>query len=58
MADYKHEKTILSEVIIENLFNKPTFKEKYSNYCANYRKSNKLVKLLFTTNTGMNHLLR
>lgn len=58
MSTYSHFDTKLSSVIYDELFSKDDFKMKYSNYCANYRKSNQMAKLLFVNNTGFNSLLK
>lgn len=58
MKKYNHHKTCLSSVIYNELFGKDDFKKNYSSYCANYRKSNKMSKILFINNTGFRNLLK
>lgn len=58
MKNYSHHKTCFSSIIYDELFAKEDFKTNYSNYCANYKKSNKIAKLLFANNSGFNSLLK
>lgn len=58
MSGYEHSSTRLSPTLFSELFSKEDFKLKYSNYCANYRKSHQMAKLLFVNNTGFNTLCK
>lgn len=58
MKEYKHHQTKISTLIFNELFNKNDFMNKYSQYCANYRKSNKISKVLVANNTGLRAILQ
>ena len=58
MKDYNHHSTTLSEPFLTHLLNKEEFKSKYTYYCVNYEKSNKLVKEETVSNSSFASLLK
>ncbi len=51
MKDFNTYKSKLSEPLLNYLFLHQKFKETYTNYCFNYRKADKVMKILTENNT-------